>query len=39
MIIEHLALWTRDLEAMRAFYERHFGAKASERYRNPHKAG
>ncbi len=33
--IEHAALWTRDLEALRAFYERYFGGKAGERYTNP----
>jgi lactoylglutathione lyase len=34
MHIEHVALWTRDLERMRAFYERHFSATANERYRS-----
>ena len=37
MRIEHLALWTRDLEAMRVFYEQYFGAVAGERYHNPRK--
>ena len=37
MSIEHLALWTRDLDGMRDFYETHFGATAGERYHNPHK--
>ena len=37
MTIEHLALWTRDLEGMRRFYETHFGATAGERYHNPRK--
>ncbi len=35
MKIEHVALWCRDLEAMRAFYSSLFGATASERYHNP----
>jgi len=35
--IEHLAIWTADLERLRAFYERHFGARAGARYRNPAK--
>jgi lactoylglutathione lyase len=35
--IEHLALWTTDLERMRAFYERYFGARAGARYENPAK--
>ena len=37
MNIEHLALWTHDLEEMRQFYETHFGATAGKRYHNPHK--
>ena len=32
MRIEHVAIWTRDLEGLRAFYERWFGARAGERY-------
>ncbi len=34
MKIEHLALWTVDLERMRDFYIRHFHAEAGPRYRN-----
>ena len=34
MKIEHVALWTRDLERMRAFYVQYFGAIASERYQS-----
>ncbi len=34
MKIEHVALWTRDLERMRAFYVQYFGAVASERYQS-----
>jgi lactoylglutathione lyase len=34
MRIEHVALWAVDLEAMKDFYVRHFGASASERYEN-----
>jgi lactoylglutathione lyase len=37
MRIEHVALWTRDLEGLRAFYERYFGATAGARYHNPKK--
>jgi lactoylglutathione lyase len=33
--IEHVALWTRDLEKMKNFYEEVFGGKASEKYSNP----
>ena len=32
MKVEHLALWTRDVERLRAFYERWFGVRASGRY-------
>ncbi|MCG2585263.1 VOC family protein [Massilia sp. TS11] len=35
MRIEHVALWARDLEAMKAFYVQAFGAAAGERYTNP----
>lgn len=32
MRIEHIALWTRDLETSRAFYTRYFGGTAGEKY-------
>ncbi len=35
MHIEHIAIWTKDLEKMRAFYECYFGTKSSEKYTNP----
>jgi lactoylglutathione lyase len=34
MTIEHVALWARDLEALKAFYVEWFGALAGERYEN-----
>ena len=37
MRIEHVAIWTRDLERLRAFYENYFGATAGSRYENPRK--
>ncbi len=37
MYIEHLALWCRDLERMRAFYELYFGAISNEKYINTKK--
>ena len=40
--IAHVALWTRDverLEVLRAFYERHFGARAGELYRSARQPG
>ena len=32
--IEHLALWTEDIERLKQFYERYFGAQAGELYRS-----
>ena len=37
MTIEHIALWTRDLEGLKAFYETYFEAEAGEKYFNPKK--
>ena len=37
MRIEHVGLWTTDLERTRQFYETYFGAVAGERYENPDK--
>ncbi len=34
MKIEHVALWTPDIERLRAFYTTHFGAVAGPRYEN-----
>jgi lactoylglutathione lyase len=34
MQIEHIAVWTSQLEQMMAFYERYFTAQASNRYEN-----
>jgi lactoylglutathione lyase len=33
MQIEHVAIWTRDLERIRDFYETYFGARSNDRYR------
>lgn len=35
--IEHIALWTQDLERSKAFYIKYFGAKSNEKYHNPKK--
>jgi lactoylglutathione lyase len=35
--IEHIALWTPDLERCKQFYVRYFGAVAGAPYRNPAK--
>ena len=37
MKIEHLAIWVKDLEGMRTFYEKYFGATAGAQYHNPKK--
>jgi len=37
MKIEHLAIWVKDLEKMKSFYEQYFQAKAGEKYHNPTK--
>jgi len=37
MKIEHLAIWTRELERLRAFYETYFQAHAGEKYVNQQK--
>ena len=37
MRIEHVALWVEDLEKVRAFYVRHFGARSGSLYENPTK--
>ena len=37
MKIEHLAIWVKDLEAMRTFYETYFHGTANAKYRNDKK--
>ena len=37
--IEHVALWTSNLERMRAFYEQYFDARAGTLYRSATRAG
>lgn len=37
MKIEHIALWVKDLEKTRAFYQKYFGAVSNEKYINPVK--
>jgi lactoylglutathione lyase len=39
MRIEHIAIWTHDLERLRAFYERYFGAQAGSLYRSRTRTG
>ncbi len=37
MKIEHLAVWTNQLEALKAFYVRYFNGRAGNKYHNPVK--
>ncbi|WP_223601077.1 VOC family protein [Chryseobacterium sp. GVT01B] len=37
MRIEHIAIWVKDLEKSRAFYQKYFGAVSNEKYHNPVK--
>ena len=37
MRIEHIAVWVSDLERMKRFYEKYFGAVAGNKYENPGK--
>jgi lactoylglutathione lyase len=39
MRIDHVAVWTTDLERLRAFYERYFGARAGVPYRSATRVG
>lgn len=35
MYIEHLAIWCKDLEAMKGFYSKYFNTRSNARYHNP----
>lgn len=37
MKIEHMAIWTRDIERLRMFYVKYFGATSNAKYVNPTK--
>lgn len=37
MKIEHIAVWVKDLEKTRTFYQKYFGAVSNEKYVNPVK--
>lgn len=37
MRIEHIALWTNQLERLKDFYETYFQAKVGKKYHNPNK--
>lgn len=35
MNIEHIAIWSKDIERLKAFYVKYFNAQAGEKYANP----
>ena len=35
MKLEHVAIWTNQLEVLRAYYENHFGGTSNSKYVNP----
>ena len=37
MKIEHIAIWTRNIEELKLFYEKYFNAKSSQKYINKNK--
>lgn len=37
MKIEHIAIWVKDLERTKEFYQKYFGAASNEKYHNPIK--
>jgi lactoylglutathione lyase len=37
MKIEHIAIWVKELEKMKEFYEKYFGATSNTKYHNPDK--
>ncbi|SMC86740.1 VOC family protein [Chryseobacterium sp. YR221] len=37
MKIEHIAIWVKDLEKTREFYQKYFGAVSNKKYHNPVK--
>ncbi len=37
MKIEHIAIWARDIEMLKCFYEKYFAATANDKYKNKGK--
>ncbi len=37
MQIEHIAIWSKDIETLKEFYQRYFGAQAGSKYHNKKK--
>ena len=38
MKIEHIAIWSKDIERLKAFYEKYFNAASGSKYTNPNKS-
>ncbi|MFP4364907.1 MAG: VOC family protein [Spirochaetia bacterium] len=38
MKIEHVAIWTKDIERLRSFYMKYFNAKSNDKYTNAAKS-
>jgi lactoylglutathione lyase len=38
MKIEHIAIWSKDIERLKAFYEKYFNAASNNKYTNPNKS-
>ncbi len=37
MNIEHVAIWAKDIEKLKEFYEKYFDARSNNKYTNPEK--
>lgn len=37
MKIDHIALWAKDIDTLKSFYEKYFNAKSNSKYSNPKK--
>ena len=37
MKIDHLAIWAKDIEKLKKFYEKYFNAMSKDKYKNPSK--
>ena len=37
MKVEHIAIWAKDIEKLRQFYEKYFDARSNEKYTNTEK--
>jgi len=37
MNIEHIAMWSKDIESLKSFYEKYFNARSNDKYTNSNK--